>query len=344
MHTWTPQQDSRLLELIKLGCTQEQTAEKLTAEFESHITRNSVKNRLQRIEKGEHIRSEGNLFPDYVYEAYKEFTHTEEKLNRMKEIYNMFVSKKLFILSFSDVHSPLIDFRMIEHVLRKYERVIEQKRKQGYTVIILLNGDIFDFSQMSKFAKGKHRVDVKQEVKLAKELINVACQIADYVLALLGNHDARLYSYIAKMAEKEPEMIEYLEEKLDPLKEITHKNFQYINHTEIQLGGMVFVHPFAFNKPIMKTVQNVKDAIVANKDMLPNPNKIQGVCIGHTHQLGLYLENDILLMEQGHSSHDPDYKLERKTNRKWVKGYGVIQIDEEGNIDLEETRPIPYIG
>ncbi|MNJ70062.1 hypothetical protein D3C77_664800 [compost metagenome] len=77
---------------------------------------------------------------------------------------------------------------------------------------------------------------------------------------------------------------------------------------------------------------------------MPNPNQIQGVCMGHTHMLGYYLENDVLIMEQGHSSHDPDYKLERKTDRKWVKGYAVIQLDEEGNVDLEETRAIPYLG
>ena len=343
-YSWTPEEDDRLILLRKAGCTQEQTAMKLTEEFNIKFTRNAVKNRELLISKGENVKSEGNLFPDYVYEVHKEFTHIESKLERMKEIYAAFEGKKCFIVSFSDLHSPLIDFKMIDAVLKRLQPTMERKRMQGFTTVIMLNGDIFDFSQMSKFAKGKHRVNVKDEIKLAKELINVCCWLADNVVAILGNHDARLYSYISRLAEKDPEMIEYMEEKLDPLQDIKRDNFMYINHIEAQIGGMVFVHPFGFNKPILRTVQNVKNTILANKNMLPNPNKVQGVCMGHTHQLGYYLENDVLLMEQGHSSHDPDYKLERKTDRKWVKGYAIVQMDEKGNVDLQETRVIPYVG
>lgn len=340
---WTPEMDERLI-LLRRSCSQKTTAEKLTEEFGIIITRDMVKNREQRIKRGEHIKSEGNLFPDYVYDAYKNFTHIDDKFQRMKEIYETFEGKKLYIISFSDLHSPLIDFRMIEDILKRQQPIIDQKRKQGFIVLILLNGDIFDFSQMSKFSKGKHRVNVKEEVKLAQELIRVCCEISDYCVALLGNHDARLYNYIARIAEKDPEVIEYMEEKLDPLAEIQEDNFLYINHIELQIGGMVFVHPFGYNKPILKTVQNIKNAILANKEMMPNPDKIQGICMGHTHQIGYYLENDILLIEQGHASHDPDYRLERKTDRKWVKGYAIIQIDEDGNVDLEQTRAIPYVG
>lgn len=343
VHVWTPEVDTRLIKL-RNSCSQRTTAEKLTEEFGIIFTRDMVRHREEAIKKGEHIKSEGNLFPDYAYEAHKNFTHIDEKLGRMKEIYETFAGKKLYIISFSDLHSPLIDFTMIESVLRRQERIINHKRQEGFTIIILLNGDIFDFSQMSKFAKGKHRVNVKEEIKLAQELINVCCQLSDYCVALLGNHDARLYSYIARLAEKDPEVIEYMEEKLDPLADISHKNFLYINHIELQIGGMVFVHPFSYSKVAMRTVQNIKNAILANKDMMPAPEKIQGVCMGHTHALGYYIENGILLMEQGHASHDPDYKLERKMDRKWVKGYGIIQIDEEGNIDLEETRAIPYVA
>ena len=278
-----------------------------------------------------------------MYDAHKRFTFVDEKRERMREIYDTFVGKKCFILSFSDLHSPLIDFAMIERILRKYERVMAQKKEEGYTTIILLNGDIFDFSQMSKFAKGKNRINIKEEIKLAKELIHVCCKMADYCVALLGNHDARLYQYIARLAEKDPEIIEYMEEKLDPLKEIQHPNFLYINHIELQIGGMVFVHPFTFSKVAMRTAQNVKNAILANRDMMPNPQKIQGICMGHTHQVGYYLENGVLLIEQGHASHDPDYRLERKTDRRWVKGYAIIQLDENGDIDLEETRAVPYV-
>ena len=339
---WTPEMDERLI-LLRKSLSQQSVAERLSQEFGVRITRDMVKYRLLVIGRGEHIRSEGNLFPDYVYDAYKRFTFVDEKRERMKEIYDTFAGKKCFILSFSDLHSPLIDFAMIDQVLKKYIPIIEQKRADGYTTIIFLNGDIFDFSQMSKFAKGKHRVNVKEEIKLAQELINVCCGIADYVVALLGNHDARLYQYIVKLAEKDPEIIEYMEEKMDPLREIPHKNFLYINHIELQIGGMVFIHPFTFSKVAMRTVQNVKNAILANRDMLPNPDKIQGVCMGHSHQVGYYLENGVLLIEQGHASHDPDYHFERKTDRKWVKGYAVIQLDEEGNVDLEETRAIPYV-
>jgi len=339
---WTPELDERLI-LLRKSLSQRSVAERLTQEFGITITRDMVRHREEAIRRGEHIRSEGNLFPDYAYTAHKNFTHIDEKLERMREIYDTFAGKKCFILSFSDLHSPLIDFVMIDHVLKKYQPIIEQKRREGYVIIILLNGDIFDFSQMSKFAKGKHRINVKEEIKLAQELINVCCQIADYCVALLGNHDARLYQYIARLAEKDPEVIEYMEEKLDPLKEIEHKNFMYINHIELQIGGMVFVHPFTFSKVAMRTAQNVKNAILANRDMMPNPQKIQGICMGHTHQVGYYLENGVLLIEQGHASHDPDYRLERKTDRKWVKGYAVIQLDENGDIDLEETRAIPYV-
>lgn len=340
---WTKDMDDRLV-VLRRSCSQRVTAEKLTEDFGIVFTRDMVRHREETIRRKEHIKSEGNLFPDYAYEAHKEFTHIEDKLNQMREIYQVFQGKKCFILSFSDLHSPLIDFTMIDTVLKRMEPTMAQKRANGYTVIIVLNGDIFDFSQMSKFAKGKHRVNVKDEVKLAKELINVCCEIADYCVALLGNHDARLYSYIARLAEKDPEVIEYMEEKLDPLKEIKKDNFLYVNHIELQLGGMVFVHPFGYSKVALRTAQNVKNSIMANKELMPNPNQIQGVCMGHTHMLGYYLENDVLIMEQGHSSHDPDYKLERKTDRKWVKGYAVIQLDEEGNVDLEETRAIPYVG
>lgn len=340
---WLPEEDARMIELLKCGCTQTATAEKLTDEFDTYITRGGVKNRLERIRKSEHIQSEGNMFPDYVYTAHQEFQHSNEKKEQMKDIYQKFVGKKCFIISFSDVHSPLIDFKMIESVLRGLERLIQEKRKQGFTVVIVLNGDIYDFSQMSKFSQGKNRVNLESEIKLANELINVCCKLADNVVALLGNHDARLFSYISRMAEKQPEVISYLENKLDPLRDIDHKNFNYINHIELQIGGMVFVHPFGFNKPALRTVTNVKNGVLANKKDFPNPDQIQGVAIGHTHQLGFYIENEVMIMEQGHSSHSPDYKMEKRTDRAWVKGYAIIELDEKGNVDFVNTRPIPYL-
>lgn len=336
-HIWTPEEDRRLIELIKCGCTQQLAAEKLTQEFPFRFTRDAVKNRLHRIEDNEHVKSEGNIFPDYLYELDEDVATWPDLIKSRNEIHARFKGKKIYCISFSDLHSPLIDFRAVEVIILRHKADIEHHRKLGYEILAVVNGDLYDFPQLSKFEKSV-RVDLKKEIDVADELLKVLSELFDHVVVILGNHCYRLFKYINKVSENAPEIKRYMEEKLDPLiwaKE-KYRNLLYHKHNKIQIGKTVFTHPFGYNSPILKTVENEAAKVLAHRDRYSDD--IQAVIMGHTHQAGSYWLNGVLIMEQGHLTLRPNYNMENEQRRDWTSAYAVVVMDEQGNINKNDTR------
>ncbi|WP_243299131.1 metallophosphoesterase [Bacillus litorisediminis] len=341
-HIWTDAEDRRLIELRKCGLSQESTAERLTEEFGLRFTRNAVKNREARIDKNEHERTGGNLFPDYLYELDEDVVSWPELLKSRQKIYDHFKGQKVYIDSYSDLHSPLIDFRAIEQILKDNEEVHKFYRNVGYKIVAVINGDLYDFPQLSKFEKGSQRINLEKEVTVADELLKVLSSKYDDVVVILGNHCVRLFKWVQKAAERVPEILEYFEKRLDPLiaaKE-KYKNLHYHKHNKIQIGKTIFTHPFGYNQPILRTVENEMIKILSHRDRYPNPD-VQAVIMGHTHQLGHFWLNDVLIAEQGHLTLRPNYNMENEPKRDWKRGYMVVVMDEQGNVNQKQSRTVP---
>lgn len=99
------------------------------------------------------------------------------------------------MLSFSDLHFPYEDVRLVESALALARHL------QPHNIV--LNGDVNDFFPLSRFNTGLERIDELQaEIDVANEFrvaLRQACPDSRFI-ETEGNHDNRIYSYVCNNA------------------------------------------------------------------------------------------------------------------------------------------------
>lgn len=84
-------------------------------------------------------------------------------------------------LVIADIHVPYHDQGLIDSILRRHGDEIEQ---------IVIAGDLFDFSQISRHPRDTHQPKIETELTLAGKLLAVLASFAP-VYVCQGNHDER---------------------------------------------------------------------------------------------------------------------------------------------------------
>ena len=95
----------------------------------------------------------------------------------------------------SDIHAPFHDEAAVAAALRLIRKVAPDR--------VVINGDVNDFFQLSRFNAGLERLDVLQEEIDAGNRIRRAIRAAApnaHIAATLGNHDSRIKAYVEKNA------------------------------------------------------------------------------------------------------------------------------------------------
>lgn len=348
---WDTSISNRLIELIENN-TYKTVADILSSEFGINCTPTMIDGKLQRMRKqagmqdlesllnsfnnsnlnNTNIQSNiqsnttNNMFTDDCYEL-SDCNFTYAKVESLKQTYNILTElnpKK--ILSLSDLHAPLINFKAVE-------QAIENNLDAD---ICVLNGDVFDGNCFSTFAKFKN-IDFKKEIDQVYKLLDVLTNYFDKVVWVGGNHDLmRFKNFISR---NNGNATEYLIDVANPLKIICDKYHNLINvdHDWTQIGDVIFSHLQDFSTVDMKTVTTVNEKFEANKyELLPNPD-YKAIVNGHTHHLGKIYKNNKLLIEQGCLCHLQDYRFMKPAKNKWQTGYAVVYMDN-GKCDFNKTN------
>lgn len=141
-------------------------------------------------------------------------------------------------LVLSDLHIPYHDPATVR-------RAVAEAKRQDVTGV-LLNGDVLDFYQVSKYSRDPSKPRVKAEVEKGREFF--AWVRAEFPRARLifkyGNHDERLALYLADRA---PELFDLDDLQLDRLLRLADVGVEWVGDKRaVHLGRLPVFHGHEF--------------------------------------------------------------------------------------------------
>lgn len=144
------------------------------------------------------------------------------------------------ILVLSDIHIPYHSISALTAAI-KYG-------KDHLINTILLNGDVLDFYQLSKFTKDPRKRSVKDELDAFRSFILVLQK--EIPLAKIyykfGNHDNRYQNYLKLKA---PELLDVLEFRLDILLKLGELGVECISDDRVVMAGkLAIIHGHEYNR------------------------------------------------------------------------------------------------
>jgi len=214
----------------------------------------------------------------------------------------------------NDVHCPYHDFGSVKVAL-------ESLKAPGITVL-LLNGDIIDNYQLSKFPKDSSRPTFSQELACVRAFLQLVRD--EFPKARLiykfGNHEIRLRTYIQSKAAELEGVLEL--EKLLHLEEI---GYEVVKHERIALGKLNVLHGHELPHGISAPVNPARGVFLKAK---------KSCIVGHHHQTSHHSEGDIEGGRTGCWSVgclcdlSPDYNY--FGGLKWNHGFARVEVDSAG--------------
>jgi predicted phosphodiesterase len=137
-------------------------------------------------------------------------------------------------LVISDIHLPFHDKRAVESAVREAER----RNVTG----VILNGDILDFYQISRFSRDPSKPRIKDEIQKGRQLLEWLRSRFPRARLLFkeGNHDERLKTYLSERA---PELFDLDDLHLPNLLRASDYGVEWVGDRRvIQLGKLPVIH------------------------------------------------------------------------------------------------------
>jgi predicted phosphodiesterase len=227
------------------------------------------------------------------------------------------------ILIISDLHIPYQDNEAIEAAL-KYG-----KKKKINTIII--NGDLIDFYQLSRFEKDPRVRNAAFEIKEAKQVLEYIRSKFPKALILwyMGNHDHRFTKY---MVNKAPELLDIPEFSLYHIMELAKLNIHLLDNNRGWRAGKLngrHGHEFYGSGGVFPARSYY---LKANDNIL----------VSHVHFKSEFTIPDIRKNLRGGWSIgclcdlDPDYN----PNNRYGHGFAILDVFKDGNFSIENKTVI----
>lgn len=182
--------------------------------------------------------------------------------------------KKLLILS--DIHIPYQNNKAISLAV---EKGIKEKCDA-----VLLNGDIMDCYELSRFEKSKYKRSFIEEVQMTKQFLSwLRFKFPSaHIYYKIGNHEDRIRQYIIKNAnafEGHPSL------ELEALLDFERFGIDIIQSKELMnFSGMAIIHGHEFGSSTFSPVSVARG--------LYNRAKVSACC-GHSHVTSSHFETNI---------------------------------------------------
>jgi predicted phosphodiesterase len=227
------------------------------------------------------------------------------------------------ILLISDIHAPYHDNEAIEAALNYG---IEKNVNT-----ILINGDLIDFYQLSRFERDPRKRNAAFEIKAAKEILEYIRYKfpTQTIIYYMGNHDHRFTKY---MIQKAPELLDIPEFDLYHILGLQKLNIIHLTNNRGMIAGKLNIrhgHEFYGSGgvfPARSYYLKAKDNIICS----------------HVHRTSEYSEPNIGKSIYGGwtvgclSDLDPDYS----PNNSYNMGFARIEVFNDGNFRVENKRII----
>lgn len=275
-----------------------------------------------RLARGSHgIKDKKNIktiadvqrkFPNgVVYNPYQ-LPDQEHHDNRY---FSLGVNKDTVIGLLSDIHIPYQDNQALTVAL--------DHCKKAKVTHLILNGDVMDCYQISRFEKDPSKRSFKYELDTVRAFLTTLADRFKGVRIIFkeGNHENR---YMRFMRSKAPELLGIEAFNLSVLLGLKQLGIDHVPDNKlIQAGNLIIIHGHEFGQQIFSPVNPARGYFLKAKT---------NVIGGHNHQVSAHSENrldgkQIVAYSTGHlADPNPEYK----PINNWSHGFAIITHIQDG--------------
>jgi predicted phosphodiesterase len=223
-------------------------------------------------------------------------------------------------LVLSDIHLPYHD-----------ESALKTALNYGITNgfdRLLINGDLIDFYQLSRFEKDPRKRSFKQELDSARMFIDLVSEWFKQVVYKLGNHDER---YEKWMFVKAPELLDCEEFELQALLKCGEKHVEVVKDKRIISAGKLNIlhgHEFPGGSGGVNPARSMY--LKASDSLL----------VGHFHKTSSHTETTLNgdLITTHSTGHLCEPSPIYMPYNKWNHGFATLDLKTDGTYYLQNLR------
>lgn len=217
------------------------------------------------------------------------------------------------LLILSDIHFPYHDKRALEIAL-------DYGLKNGCTHL-LLNGDIFDCYQMSRFDKDPRKRHFADELNMVRDFLKQCASAFKHVYWKNGNHDERFEKY---MMIKAPELLDLPEFRLEEMLHCGELGVHYITDKRIiDVGHLSIIHGHEFLGATSQAVNPARGLYLKTSE---------SCIIGHLHKSSSHTEKTLSgkIITTWSTGCLCDMHPEYARINKWNLGFAIVEVKKNG--------------
>lgn len=267
-----------------------------------------------------------------AYKKYKEYFQThEERINihipesyaEDKEPYHIPVLSNR-ILVCSDFHIPYHDVRAVDTAFNYASKV-------GVNAVVL-NGDITDFYNISRWEKEKEKRDTEQEIIATKDFLEEVATVFSgcHIVYKEGNHDERLPKYLRSRV---PELADMFGFQLPDILGLHELGIKHVHDKRvIKAGKLNILHGHEYYGS-GGTVNPARNYYMKAED---------NIMVGHVHRTSQYISKQLSGGITGAWTVGcmcelmPDYMPYNKHNH----GFAIVEVYDDGTFHVDNKMII----
>jgi len=230
------------------------------------------------------------------------------------------------ILTLSDIHLQF-------HDLVALTAAIEYGEARQPDVV-LLNGDILDCYDISRFMKEQDRPTITDEIAMGVQFLEFLRETFPKarIIYKLGNHEERMRHYILKNA---PQFGNLKALEFESLLQFERLGIERVNREIIKAGKLNILHGHEMGESVFSPVNPARGYFLKAK---------ANTLVGHYHQSSHHSEGDLNGNKVGVwstgclCSLTPEYRPFAYT--KWKHGFAYVTVEGDGTFQVENKEII----
>lgn len=199
---------------------------------------------------------------------------------------------------------------------------------------IILNGDILDCYDVSRFSKEIRRPKISEELEMGRNFFMYLRELfpTQAIFYKIGNHEERMRAYVLRNAR---ELADLNDISLESLLRLDEYRIIPVNREMINLGNLVVLHGHELGESVFSPVNPARGMFLKAK---------ASTIVGHYHQSSHHSESNLRGEQIGVWSIgclcnlSPDYRPYAFT--KWAHGFAYVTVHEDLNFHVENFKII----
>jgi predicted phosphodiesterase len=251
--------------------------------------------------------------------------HTLESQQEIREPYKIPLGQNK-VLIISDIHIPYQDNDALWLAIKK-------GKEMGVNTV-LINGDLMDLYQMSRFEKDPRKRNFEFEILQTKEFLSILRKQFPkaQIYFKKGNHDARYDTFMRLRA---PELIGIMEFELDTILGLPSLKIHSIPDKQAVLLGKLYVyHGHEILRMAVTSVSPARTLFLKTK---------QSALVSHTHKISTYRATradgqPVMCWSIGSLCElNPDYNPH---GNDYAHGFAIVEVKKDGNFKVNNYQII----